>query len=328
MNRKLCKSRWAPTPNPSPCWGRGEILESCPPPPAGGGVRGGSPSSFAEISNRGKWIVLTAALLLFASCNPGVDSSFSPQIVIQGFLYANEPIDSIVIRQTIPITAVNEDDRLSGANVSISTGDTTYQLVEDLSSEFHGRYAPTQRVIAQPGKTYSIRVAALGQVATAQTTVPLAIHLDSVKLDGRKLSLTDTDKVIYPTNVDSLQTPGIFQYWSPSPGCAGYGLEAVCIAPIESNRIVDQVTESLSDSNSLGRYRFFILSTSEQIVWIQFTYYGINVIRALALDQNYEDYILGLYLSGSQFNNSTLHVSGGLGVFGSAARTVKYVDIE
>ena len=273
-----------------------------------------------------------AASLTMLSCNPGVDSSFSPQIVIQGFLYANEPIDSVVIRQTIPITAVNESDRLSGAKVTITTGDTTYQLLEDLSSGYRGRYIPTHSSSAMPiawaGQTYSIRVEAMGQVATAQTTVPLAIHLDSVILHGTKLSLTDTDIVHYPTTIDSLQLPGIFQYWSPSPGCAGYGLEGVSLAPIPANQIVDRVTQSLADSNSLGRYRFFINSTSEQVVWIQFTYYGLNAIRALALDQNYNDYVLGLYLSQSQFNNGTLHITGGLGVFGSAARTVKYVDIE
>ena len=270
-------------------------------------------------------LLIVTAFFSLASCNPGVDSSFSPQIVIQGFLYAGEPIDSVIVRQTIPITADNKSDRVSGAKVSISVDDSTYQLIE---GGYHGRYILSQHVIVQAGKTYSIRVEALGQVATAQTTVPLAIHLDSVKLGNRRLSLTDTDKVVYPTNVDSLQNPGIFQFWSPSPGCAGYGVEAISVAPIDSNRIVDNVTQSFPDSNSIGRYRFFILSTFEQVVWIQFTYYGLNAIRALAVDQNYEDFILGLYLSGSQFNNNTLHVSGGLGVFGSAARTIKYVYIE
>ena len=95
------------------------------------------------------------AFFSLASCNPGIDSSFSPQIVIQGFLYADEPIDSVIIRQTIPITADNESDRVSGAKVSISVGDSTYQLIEGLMAGYHGRYIPSRRIIVQAGKSLS-----------------------------------------------------------------------------------------------------------------------------------------------------------------------------
>ncbi len=169
---------------------------------------------------------------------------------------------------------------------------------------------------------------ALGQIAvTASTTVPLAIHIDSAQLDGRMLSLTQTDTITYPTLVDSLQSQGIHIWWSASIGSAGYGLEALSL-DTTADTILDAVSSELGDSAAMGRYRFFILSTNEQVVWPQFTRYGLNVVRALALDKNYEDFILALYLSGSQFNNSTLDVSGGLGVFGSAARASKMVYLR
>jgi len=265
--------------------------------------------------------------LLLVSCNPVNDATYTPQIVVQGYLYANEPLDSIVVRQTIPIGSSTGNERIANANVTISTSDTTYTLHEDASFKQGGRYVSNGTITIQPGKTYSLQVEALSQVATASTTIPLAIQLDSAKLDGISLSLKNTDTITYPVLVDSLQSTGIHLWWSPSQNSAGYGLEALSLDPT-ADTILDPVTTSLGDSGAMGRYRFFITSTDEQIVWIQYTRYGLNEISALALDQNYEDYILGLYLSGSQFNNSTLHVTGGLGVFGSAARASKKVYLK
>ncbi len=267
---------------------------------------------------------LFAALL--ASCSPVTETTFSPQIVVQGYLYANEALDSIVVRQTIPIASSTGNDRVSNANVTITIGDSVYQLHEN-SHSVPGRYISNDSIVIQPGATYTLRVEALGQVATASTTVPQAILLDSVKLNNQMLSLTAVDSVTYPTLVDSLQNPGIHLWWSASPGSAGYGIEALSL-DTNADTILDAVSSALGDSAAMGQYRFFILSTNEQVVWPQFTRYGLNVVRALALDKNYEDFILALNLSGSQFNNSTLDVTGGLGVFGSAARASKKVYLR
>ena len=271
------------------------------------------------------FVILIFPLLLWG-CTSVTESTFSPQIVVQGYLYANEALDSIVVRQTIPIGSSTGNDFVSNAIVTITSGDSIYSLHERIPFE-PGRYTSDHTVIIQPGTAYTLRVEALGQIATASTTVPLAIHLDSAELDGRKLSLKATDSVTYPTHVDSLQSSGIHLWWSPSPGSAGYGIEALSL-DTTADTILDAVSSALGDSVAFGRYRFFILSTNEQVVWPQFTRYGLNVVRALALDKNYEDFILSLYLSGSQFNNSTLDVSGGLGVFGSAARASKFVYLK
>ncbi len=273
-------------------------------------------------------LLAIVALLLLNSCSSALDANFHSQLVVQGFLYANEPLDSIIVRQTLSITNQNPQDRVSGASVTISTGDSNFVLRED---SVRGRYIytdPTRTFIAQPSKTYHLTVAWNGDTLTAQTTVPKAITLDSAKLVSRSLSVTGVDTIVFPDR-DSLAKPGISLWWTPSSGSAGYGLEVICLRPEDSNFISDQnITLSLPDSNAYGRYRFFILSTSEQAVWLQFKYFGLNAIRAIALDKNYQDFILGVYLSSSQFNNATLDVQGGLGVFGSAARASKKIFIR
>ena len=275
--------------------------------------------------------LIAICLALLTSCSGTIDATFHQQLVVQGFLYAGEPLDSIIVRKTLSITEQNPQDRVSGAKITIMTGDSIFALAEDSVA---GRYIynnAQQPFVAQPGKSYHLTVASNGDTLTAQTTVPKAIHLDSAKLKSRALSTTGIDTVDFPLSdsFDSLSKPGISLWWSASPGCAGYGLEVICVAPEDSNFISDpNILLSLPDSDAFGRYRFFILSTNEQVVWQQFKYFGLNSIRALALDKNYQDYILGENLSGSQFNNATLDVQGGLGVFGSAARASKRVFIK
>ena len=77
---------------------------------------------------------VVAALLVFAGCEASNDSAFTPQIVIQGFLYANEPIDSIIVRRTLPITSTNESDRVTGAKVTLTVDGTSYVFEESTQS--------------------------------------------------------------------------------------------------------------------------------------------------------------------------------------------------
>ncbi len=265
--------------------------------------------------------ILLAIVILatISSCNPDVDATFHSQIVVQGFLYANEPLDSIVVRRTLTLDTKNRDDRLTGATVTISTSDTSVQLIESTPP---GRYVTSSPFTIHAGTTYQLLVARNGYTtAQATTTVPLPIHIDSAKLGNTPLA----DSIVFDVTLSSAP---IHLWWSTSPGCAGYGLETLALDTTNYYPITYTGGTSLPDSNAFGRYRFFILSTDEQILWQQFRFYGPNVIRALALDQNYQDYILGLFLSGSQFNNSTLHVTGGLGVFASAARASKNVFLK
>jgi hypothetical protein len=272
------------------------------------------------------WILAACAL---AGCDTSNDAAFRPQIVVQGFLYAGEPLDSIVVRKTIAIDATNPSERVSGALVVIYSDASNDTLRED--SQIEGRYVPANPIIISPDVTYHLYVnaASLG-TATSETHVPKPIHLDSASLNGRRLSIDPArpDSVDYPTLISHLTDPSIHLFWSASPGSAGYGIEGLSLDPHADTIVLEGYDSPLSDSTSSGRYRFFILSTDEQAVWIQFRRYGLNAIRALAIDKNYQDYISGLFLSRSQFNNSTLHVTGGLGVFASAARATMRVYLR
>lgn len=274
-----------------------------------------------------KALLLTLCLLFaLASCEQTTDSQFSPQLVIEGYLYANEPLDSIVVRRTIEITQGDSIAYVEGAIVTLGTPEKEYRLVERPGAP--GRYHPQEPVMIHPGGPYTLRVEGLGQVATSETTVPEPIHLDSAKVDRQPLSITGIDTVDYPGTRDELSKPGVHLWWSKSATAVGYGMEAVTFDTTAEIIDFDPNDDNLPDSTSMGRYRFFVLSQSEQISWRQFRRYGQNSVRALALDRNLQDFALGLFLTQSQFDNKTLHVNGGLGVFGSAARASMKVYIR
>lgn len=270
--------------------------------------------------------LLLAVGAALASCEQTVDATFSPQLVIEGYLYANEPLDSIVVRRTIEITQGDSIAYVEGARVVLSSPEKEYELIERTNEP--GRYFPQEPFTPQPGVTYKLRVEAMGQVATSETTIPDAIRLDSAKIDKQPLSITGIDTVDYPGSRDELSKPGVRLWWTKSASAKGYALEAVTFDTTAEIIDLSPDDDNLPDSTSMGRYRFFILSQSEQIVWRQFRRYGENTVRALALDRNLQDFALGLFLTQSQFDNNTLHVNGGLGVFGSAARASMKVYIR
>lgn len=277
-----------------------------------------------------RWIIAIVLACILAGCETLVQNTFQPQIVVQAYLYANEPLDSLVLRKTVSLSSINENDYLGGATVTISDGSNTYSLIS-YDSAHPGRYRvePIGSFVPLPGHTYNLRVAALGTVATAQTTIPDTLRIDSAKVFGRVLRLSG-DSLWYPgtpQNTDSLLLEGPHIWWSTSPKAASYAIETLAL-----NSNADTTWpikgETVQDSSAMGRYRFLILSTNEQIPWEQFRRFGPNVIRVLAIDKNYQDFILSVFASSSQFDNNTLHITNGLGVFGSAARGSMYVYLD
>lgn len=292
-------------------------------------------------------LIFLGLALIAAGCTSTNDIAFTPQIVVQGFLYANEPLDSVVVRQTESVFDTSQNMGLSGATVTITSDGVTTTLHE---ASKRGQYVPSAPLIPRSRKSYTLRVDWIGQTATSTTTVPDSIHLDSVGAFGRALSLLNSDTLLYPdpNSIDSLNQPGMHLYWSNSPSAEGFGLEALCTDTARRSSYTYQIDPKtgdttvirydsggpinskvvFEDTTATGRYRFFIRSTNEFVSWLQFKYYGPNVVRALAIDKNFQDYVLSIYISRSQYNNNTLHVQGGLGVFGSAARASKKVFLK
>ena len=96
---------------------------------------------------------LFAAILTGCQNNPPV--AYVPQIVVQGYLYANHPIDSIIISRSQPVNVYYNADSagITGASVSITVEGTTYPLAERAQPQGCYYLADTGFLV-RSGKTY------------------------------------------------------------------------------------------------------------------------------------------------------------------------------
>lgn len=131
------------------------------------------------------YFVLLSAVGLFASCDNPIATAYNEQIVVGAFLYANEPIDSIVLHRTTPFGAYYDDldYAVDSATVTITVDGVAHTLLHGLRK---GRYVlPASELVVQGGKTYTLSITARNQqggnhTISATTTVPMPIHLTSL----------------------------------------------------------------------------------------------------------------------------------------------------
>src|SRR5207248_1320743 len=113
------------------------------------------------------------------------------QIVVAAFLYANEPIDSVVLHRTTPFGSYYDDldYAVDSAQVTVTVDGVPHTLKP---ATLKGRYyLPASELVVQGGKTYELSVVAPNHqsggshVLSSTTTVPMPIHyspfVDSIR---------------------------------------------------------------------------------------------------------------------------------------------------
>ncbi|MEL7120890.1 MAG: DUF4249 family protein [Bacteroidota bacterium] len=91
--------------------------------------------------------------------------------VVEGFLYANQPVNGIAVSKVLPFGTTDEEVALSGLDISIIHDGTTYQLLE--SEDKLGRYEyPGNDLMIYTGGQYDLEFDFNGRQVTSSTNVP------------------------------------------------------------------------------------------------------------------------------------------------------------
>src|SRR5688572_10252251 len=143
---------------------------------------------------RMKYILLFAALFALAGCDGAIESEYKEQIVVHGFIYADEAIDSVVLHYTSPYGQAVDDNlsAVTGAEVKVRVEGKEFTLQP---ATLAGRYfLPRAEHIVEGGKVYELFVKKDGHSVYARTRVPMAIKYTGVhdSLPSDKVLVLDT----------------------------------------------------------------------------------------------------------------------------------------
>jgi len=259
-----------------------------------------------------KYIVFAVFIISMgmSGCSePTYPTDYSNQVVVQGYLTANQPIDSIIVRRTARI-----DEYVLGSALSIQeaivvvTGNGISDTLKEMRG-FHGYYTSVRnpKNIIKPRQTYDLFVQVPdGRTVTASTTVPDTFHI-----------------------IGKESFPPIFHYqkglftidWTSSNTYSDYitsvtSVDLSILDPIPS----DFGNNDNGNKPSRTSYGFnYIDKTHTEIPWFAFHYYGETALIVKAIDKNYYDFIRQLEGGGTDLREMKYNVQGGLGVFGSAS---------
>ncbi|HYE58206.1 MAG TPA: DUF4249 family protein [Rhodothermales bacterium] len=135
--------------------------------------------AFAKRADRrAGWIVGAAFWLVLAGCDAG-EPPYVPELVVEAFLEAGQPLGGLTLRRTLPTDAPSGNDAVTDAGALVRLSGQSVPLVHVGS----GRYRPASPALLVPGSVLAFEATWQGSTATATTTVPPVLRLDSVRVE-------------------------------------------------------------------------------------------------------------------------------------------------
>lgn len=293
-------------------------------------------------------------LVIFALFLAGCDlaqEEFQPQVVVEAFLVAGEPLPLVRLSQTAPISAVYEPERyaVTGAEVRIVLLDAAgepeltvrYEPVPESPGYYD--YVPAQHQSVQPGRGYRLEAeipAELGLVppgalVTSETVVPDTFLVVRPLPDTVRYNLLAPPPSLDVTPSEHPDRQAIYVFTVEALDPERYGLTPTYADLIDQageedfRRTASPPTgESAFERNPDGTFRL-------SIPWFTIAYFGPNRFTINALDDNVYDFLrsrtaqfVPTTLSPGEIPDVLTRVENGVGVFGSLARQQVEVFVE
>lgn len=269
-------------------------------------------------------ILLLAILVsctIINSCENVPDLTQSNSLILEGYLYANEPIEHIKLTKIVSFDSEeSEKSPVNDADVQLIHDDKYYLLVKaEGDSGFY--YYPDNDLEIKEGETYSIIAEAEGITISASTTVPEApINLMasnySIQLPqiSSQRELAEAREYYYNT-VDITWTNENSEYFY------------LIIQNVESN------PESINISNRFSwSYSFITEPTSQDSYtmesFFQIQQFGMHEITLYKVNQEYVDLYETLKTDSRSFTGAISNVKNGLGIFTALTGSKIYVNVE
>ena len=259
------------------------------------------------------------------SCNENpAKPDYQKEICVFGYLWGNERLTddhAIMITFSQPITDYYDltDAAVTGAVVTITDPDSVVYVLNDT---WRPGFYFNDSLLIKPKTTYSIRVEINGEIVTASTTVPPLLTINT-ELRKDSINYVARENLGYEKPIyldceleDQIILVDMF--------CNEDYENAEYIKPFnDEHKFPDNQEEYDGGNNGEPRHIQAIVPYKDLVsdefpgqyvvYWYHsmIVFYGSNTMQALAIDDNYHNF---LYTEHPEFNGG---INGGIGVFGS-----------
>lgn len=279
----------------------------------------------------------------FAGCDTYTQDTYEKKYVVQGYLYALEPLTSISLSTTVPISQKYDlrDVAVSDAKVEVQLLDAagqvekTFAYVADPDSMSMYRPLDTQTRVL-PNRTYQLRVSFPNKsdLITAKTTIPDTMTV--LNTNGRSFTYQGQqafEQTLTPSYNPKRQSYFVFTveglerkkdnlvpFWHPDTAT----FDDVAPPDVYASPIINEANYKDPKTGN----------TIVQLPWVTIVYYGKNRVATNVLDDAIYDFFQsqsiqqgGSTLSPNEIPNAKTNVLGGTGVFGSLARVYSEIEV-
>lgn len=256
-----------------------------------------------------KKLILSAilfAMLLLIGCNE--DSPLEPgedQVVVQAYIYANEPVEGIRLSFMLPLD-VEEGTKmppLNDALIKLSKNGEGYELENSPGDSGYYHYSGTDLTI-ETNDVFKLEIEHGDKILTAQTTVPA---------EPQNVTLSSTTMRV-PTIEDialggvSIQDLIITVSW---------GNENEELFYVTAENLEENPTPVNSELPNLIRtFRFPPTRRDKfRLIPLTFTHYGTHLVKVYRVNQEYADLYETQEQDSRSLNEPLTNIENGLGIF-------------
>ncbi|MFK7844200.1 MAG: DUF4249 family protein [Rhodothermales bacterium] len=281
------------------------------------------------------------ALLFLLGCDSNDLERHTPEIVVESYLVAGEPVAKVRVSQSASTQKTYDftENAVTGAEVMVIRLDANGAAEEVTRfvelDEQPGLYWPTEENTVVAGKSYRLEVNPRGfPLVTSTTFVPGAFEL--VRNSADTLVYQGSDQ--FELDVTRSEFPGrqsIFIFATESLNPIG-DLLTPFYRDITGDSEDDLASLRITESPLINEGNYDVNEDGTltiKLPWIAVAFYGPNRLTANAVDDNMYDFIRsqtvqqgGSTLAPGEIPNVLNRVEGGTGIFGSLARSI--VDVE
>lgn len=269
-------------------------------------------------------LLALVGLSLLVSCADPVPDDYVPELVVEGFAIAGQPLSNIRIFATQPLsdTFSLEKAMIRDAEVLLTENGTPLP-VQYVSGDRGGYYEvadPSFRVKEE--STYELEVRAIGKVARATATTPKAFSW----IVPPKSIMQYPGRANETKFFDSLRVS-----WVGQEGIGRYVVGIECLDTVnygtyltppteDTNRRIreEEIDDGSLISSERMRYGFSFVSNTP-VVWIAFKWFGPHRIHIYTGDAAFQAWFSMVgFGRRSSYDYRLSNVEGGLGVFAGA----------